>query len=752
MTYKNKQDIQAVPSSNFDIHLIWGIALLIIGISLRLYRISQESISLEEYACIANLNIETISHFIREQRNTYPYGGILFPLLQYFWVKCFGTGIVSLRLFSISFWVVFYLMFWFALHKLERQNKFPTGSRIVIAIGLVLSPALIFIGQEARMYMAYLFFVWFSFFLFVRIIEDISNKKLIICWVIANQLLLWTHHIGVIIWTTEFLLLLIMHCRNKVHLKKSLFLIAIHALLLLPWCIWILTIPPQPGELHRYYLKPSLWQLLSFPFVLNIVGKGGICPIGVMQPWQYSTTGFGAFLHHSQRGFDFALLLFSVLGLLGLIYECIQSWIKKDRFLLLPFLFLSLFIIPPLLLFLLARFGPPVFTTRYIVFLIPLHFIGLGYFLPQIGKVIASFLIALLVIVLLYPIGIMTQSSWRMDWKGVGKTISENSMPQDLVILRDPFWMPIFKLNNRNIAIPATSAYTEEGLIALAKAYFMALDKQGNKHTKVWLIIPDVYGTGLNTFPMLLKQHSFPFFVQVFPGEQKIYLYQVSLPQDLLQQNIFTINIEIKKLIRKIFKEGNPLTEKFYQQHRYDHDRTAFHFIRCAIELAKHKKYRQAEYLLQNAWEQNPNLIIQTYEGFYPIIIFERECRFLDYTTSKKDLSVLLWNGVKCFSEHDYAGAISYFSELVNKNDTEPLFWWFFAQTCDRLSRIDEANWGWTMLFHLQPVLPLGWHFIYHPSAITCNKTEVKSAFHRAENLQILTEHLNKDINYSLLK
>lgn len=751
MTYKNKQDIQAVPSSPFDTHLIGGIALLIVGISLRLYRISQESISLEEYACIANLNIESISHFIHEQRNTYPYGGILFPLLQYFWGKFFGTGIVSLRLFSLSFWTAFYLMFWTALSRLEKQNKLPFGSKVIVAIGLVLSPSLIFIGQEARMYMAYLFFTWLSFFLFIEVVENLSNKKIIFCWIIVNQLLLWNHHIGVIIWATEFLLLLIIQCRNKVLLRKSFFLIAIHTLLLLPWCTWILTIPPQPGELHRYYLKPSLWQLLSFPFILNIVGKGGICPIGVMHPWQYSTTGLGAFLHHSQRGFEFALILFSVLGLLGLIYGYIQTWIKKESFHRVPFLFLSLFIIPPLLLFLLTRLGPPVFTTRYIVFILPLPFIGMGYFLPQTGKVISSFLMVPLVIVLLYPIGIMTQSSWRMDWKGVGKTISENSRAQELVILRDPFWMPIFKLNNKNISTPITDAYTEEGLIELTKTYFMALNDRENKHTKVWIIIPDVYGTGLNTFTMLLKQHGFPFFVQVFPGEQKIYLYQVSPPQDLLQQDIFTVNIEINKLIRKIFKEGNPLTEKFYQQHRYDHDRTLFHFIRCAIELARHKKYKQAGYLLKSAWERNPNLIIQTYEVFSSTVNFERECRLLD-SANLKNLPVLFWNGVKCFSEYDFAGAIIYFSELVNKYDTEPLFWWFFAQTYENLSQIDEANWGWTILFHLQPVLPLGWHFIYHPSAITCNKTAVESAFHRAEILQIITEHLNKDIDYSLLR
>ncbi|MGC8846654.1 MAG: hypothetical protein ACP5QY_12475, partial [Candidatus Hydrogenedens sp.] len=67
-------------------------------------------------------------------------------------------------------------------------------------------------------------------------------------------------------------------------------------------------------------------------------------------------------------------------------------------------------------------------------------------------------------------------------------------------------------------------------------------------------------------------------------------------------------------------------------------------------------------------------------------------------------------------------------------------------------SNVTTANWCWSLLFHLQPVLPIGWHFIYHPSAITCDKNAVEKAFHRAEDLQIPTEHLKKDIDYSLLK
>lgn len=749
MTYLNK-NILLNPKTNQNI--LFGFLLLIVGVLLRLYRISQESISLEEYACIANLNLNSVVHFISEQRNTYPYGGILFPLFQYFWGKCFGTEIVSLRLFSVCIWISFYLMFWFVLNKLERQGKLPDGTKIIVSIGITLSPALIFIGQEARMYMAYLFLVWASFFLFMKVIEDISNNRIIIFWIFVNQMLLWTHHIGIIIWVTELLLLIALQYKKKSHIKKVFFIIVIHSLFSTPWLAWIFTIPPQPGQLHQYYLKPSIQELLSFPFALNIVGKGGICPIGIPYPWQFSSSIFETFLHYSQKGFELSLVLLSVLSLLGLLFGNIRSWIQKSVTFHISFLLLSLFIIPPLSLFLLARVGPPVFTTRYIVFLVPLHFLGIAYLLAQTRKLISRLLIILLIIVLLYPIGIMAQSSWRMDWKGVGKIISRNQGLQDIVIIRDPFWTPIFKLNNKDVSIPVTDAYTEEGLANIVQVYFNSLGPNPGKKTKVWIVIPDVYGTGLNTFPSILNQYGFSFFVHTLPGEQKIYLYQVSPLQKRVYKNIFTINVDTKKLTRKFFKEASLLTDTFYKQHRYDHDRTGFHFIRCALELARYKKYKQAEHLLNYAWEQNPNQIIQIYEGFSMKVNFEQECILLNHATAKKNLSSLFWNGIKCFSEHDYEGALPYFSKLTEKYSEEPLFRWFLAQTCDNLSDYPSANWNWFLLFHLEPVLPIGWHFIYHPSAIICDKNAVEKAFRRAEELQVLTEHLNKDIDYSLLK
>jgi len=634
--------------------------------------------------------------------------------------------------------------------RMEKQNQLPIGVRVLVGIGIALAPALIFIGQEARMYMAYLFFVWASFFLFLKVLEDPFHIPTVLSWIVVNQMLLWTHHIGIIIWATELLLLFILQVRRGNYLKWALGLITIHGFFLIPWLVWIVTIPPQPGELHRYYLKPSFWQLLTFPFFLNWVGKGGICPIGIARPWQYSMTGWGSFLHYSQSGFEFAMVLLSVLGFLGLLLGSIRSW--KERKLSVVLFMLGLFVIPLFLLFVLARLGPPVFTTRYIVFLLPLHFIGIGFLISQRKKIYFVCLSTLLVIVFLYQIGVMRESAWRMDWKGVGRTIDEYSGPQDLVIVHDPFWTPIFKLNNSNFSVPVTDAYTETGLVDLSRAYFNSLNLQRRKGVNVWLVVPDIFEAGLGNIPEILQKYNLPFFVRVFPGEQKIYLYQISAPTHIVKQNFFTIWIDTKRILMRLFKDDSHRVEMFYKQHRYDPDRTSFHFIRCALELSRQKKYKEAGYLLHYAWEQNPNQLLPFYEYFGKTVNFEDVCDISIGVPREVNVVSLLWKGTECFTQKDYKGAQFYFSKLTNECPDEPLFVWLLAQTYDRLNELENSNWAWVQLFSLQPVLPIGWHFIYHPSVITWERASVDKAFHRAENLNIVTEHLHADIDFSLLK
>jgi serine/threonine-protein phosphatase 5 len=43
--------------------------------------------------------------------------------------------------------------------------------------------------------------------------------------------------------------------------------------------------------------------------------------------------------------------------------------------------------------------------------------------------------------------------------------------------------------------------------------------------------------------------------------------------------------------------------------------------------------------------------------------------------------------GNKAFKEHDWAGAVSFYTQAIEKNDQEPTFYTNRAQVCPRLAR-----------------------------------------------------------------
>jgi len=716
--------------------------LLLIGIIIRFYHLPRESISLEEYACIANLNLNSFLEFIGKQRETYPYGGILFPILQFIWSQIFGTNIVSLRIFSLIFWVLFYFLLFFSLKRLEHKQQLPSGITLFTCTGIVFAPSLIFLSQEARMYMAYIFFAWCSFLLFLKIITDNLKNQTLLLWLLANQALLWTHHTGIILWATEFAIALLFLWKDKEKLKIVFRYILLHLILLLPWFVWILTIPPQPKELHQYYLRPDFWDVLRFPFIFNLVNIGGICPSGVVHPWQILPPFIAQAMNYAKPSFSYILIIFAIIGFVGLCYTSFSTLLKKDRKKhLLITLILLYFIIPPILLFTLAQIGPPVFTTRYIIYIMPLHFLGLGLIASKARTSIQYVLLIIMSCVLLYQFGLTIPGPMRMDWKGVGKAIQKDATPHDLILIHDPFWTTIFNLNNSHLQLPVSDAFTEEGLANLASTYLLFLHKQRITKCNIWVVEPDVHTVGTSIFsPILLKQ-GLSFSTHCFFGEQKIWLYKIT-DKSATEECQQSINITGESITKNLFERKIKLYETFVEKHRYDHDRTEFHFIRSALELMKHKQFDSADYLIKTGWERNPNLILQCYEWF-------SELHENSINNSVPDINISLyntfWEGIKCLNENDFDGATTIFEMLIKDYPNEPLFWWLLAQTYDNTNLTERADFCWQELFRLYPILPIGWHIIYKPVVITWNKQEFNRLLIRSQKLNIITDHLKLD-------
>ncbi len=714
-----------------NINLLLYISLLVIGVFLRLYRISTESISLEEYACIANLNAEGLFKFISLQRHTYPFGGILFPLLQFLWVRFAENNIVSLRVLSILFWVATYILIVGFVHREERKSTLPEGVSVFVAVGLCFSPALIFLGQEARMYMAYVFFAWCSIISLYYLLQKPESYLRCFLWCISNACLLWTHHAGIVLWCVEGLIVGVLFIR-KFEVRKYLLLGGVfHFVLVLLWLVWILTIPPQPPELYQYYLPPTIRNLVEFPLAFNIVRYGGICPADAYLSFYYLPQPIGEIVRCSHKALNTLLLIisgFSILGFVAWTAQSIQNGYK------LPLYLLILFTLPPIFLFLIARLGPPVFTSRYLVFLLPFHFCGLGMLISPARKIFRLEFTLIVCLLLFYQIGYMVSAKWRTDWKGVGEVISARAGVNDLIIVWDPFWTKLFEINCPNVGIPVSDVYTYGGIVEIAKVYLSSL-RRDKINASIWVVAPDVHGKGVPTLMSHIENQYFSASVRMLPGELRIWLYKLDLTASPPTRFYTALLPAFTKSLPYLLEEETiEKVRNYYKQHRFDHDRTGFHLVRTGLVLAMNRKFSVAKDLITEAWNKNPNRIVE-------------DCKFFSELVSEdffeNNVSLALFReGLKCYLEKDFTLAVDSFLQISFENPEDPLPYWFLAKAYDNLSNTTQADFFWRGVFNLEPILPIGWHLSYEPAVITLDRDALTLARQREDRLGIVTDEL----------
>lgn len=715
--------------------------LLLFGIFLRLHRISTESISLEEYACVANLNEDSVLSFISIQRTTYPYGGILFPILQFLWSKFVGSGIVSLRIFSLLFWIATYTLIIMFAYYHEKKSRLPNGVSLVVAIGLSFSPALIFLGQEARMYMCYIFLSWCAIISLYHFSIKPNSSVWGLIWTLSNICLLWTHHAGILVWCVGALITGIMFITTPSIRRNLLYFAGIHLVVALGWLAWLLTIPPQPSELHQYYLPPNMKNLLELPFAFNVVRYGGICPADPYLSFSFLPQQLGEILRVSHKSLNTVVIGFSYLSIIGLGIGFFRSKDKEERNL---FIILNTFLLlPPLILFVIAQIGPPVFTSRYLVFVLPLHFFGLGVLVAYAKRIFQISFILAIFLLLLYQIGYMASGPWRMDWKGVGNSILKQASEKDLVLIRDPFWTKIFEVNCPNFTLPLSDMYTYDGILDVAKVYLSTFTDSKEPSPSIWVIVPDVYGEGEPTLLSHTEAQIFSTSIRLFHGEQRIWLYRLQLNSIPPIEEYSLLLTGLDFILKEVSKETPKKIDQFYRIHRYDHDRTQFHLVRTSLALSRIGNYYTAGKLLNLAWNRNPNRIIEDYK-----LLSEIDSSIL---TSYLDLGIAtLFEGVKCFSEGDFGFTRKLFLDLCSLFPNDPLPYWFLANLSEKSGDKNEADEYWRKVFICSPILPLGWHILYEPAVITLDPHTLSLAEKREKELDIITENIEDQIRWFL--
>ncbi len=165
-------------------------------------------------------------------------------------------------------------------------------------------------------------------------------------------------------------------------------------------------------------------------------------------------------------------------------------------------------------------------------------------------------------------------------------------------------------------------------------------------------------------------------------------------------------------------------------------DRTQFHLVRAGLVLAMDNEFDLAGNLIIEAWNKNPNRILQDWELFPELVYANAFCSEI-YTNF-----AYFREGLKCFLEKDFHPAIENFLQFYLEYPYDPLPLWFIAKAYDSLDETSRADFFWRNVFMSAPILPLGWHPSYESAVVTLDNNALSFAKRREEKLGIINDDL----------
>lgn len=514
------------------------VLIVLVGLAFRLYRLREESIDLEEYACVAHLDAPDIASFVMRQKDHYPYGAPLAPLLEYLWAGVVGNTIVRVRLFFVLAGILTIVLLYHAAYVFYGGGRRGRTAGLIAALCMALSHVHIFHAQEARMYALVTLFALLSVYTLVRAAREHRRRW----WILnaaANVCIVWTHFFAVFLVIAEALFLLSL---GRGQMRRTLRWGFAHLVLMAPLAAWILSIPQQAEKLYSYYHQPPfmhvVWDLIADDVVYA-------SPLGLQpspQAWGFLPPAAAGRIVALHTGFDTALVATALLSLLWVAWRMC----RRPRFrggaergangLPAPpgpssqemLLLLLWFALPTLLLAALSYLWQPCFSNRYSAHsTLALYLILGGAFaaLPNRGLVgVAAVLLALLYS---YQLSLALPGPTRSGWRPAAAQIASTGLPDEPVLLEDPFWLPVFEMNFEERRHGVVAGFERQTLCEAAAFYLEACARR-NAPGRVWALLVDIQHQGGGAFEACLRGRGLRSEVTDFRGQRHLLLYHIA--------------------------------------------------------------------------------------------------------------------------------------------------------------------------------------------------------------------------------
>ena len=518
--------------------------LTLLGMGLRTYRLSDQSVWVDEYHTIVGLNVPDVATYLTTARFLGPENVPLYNGALYFWAVLTGTSSPPvLRLLSVIASAMCIPMMY-----LLAGYVYGKKAGLIAGLCLALSPIHIELGRTIRPNAAVELFVLVSVYALIRAAREEKARW----WAInlgANLVLVWLHPFTLFFLSAEacfMLLYLRRRFRQTVTWGAAQGIAAISPILWLHPALssvleakddFYMTIPPMSRLVADFIGDDAV--MLSDPFAFQ------------GSTWPFLSPHLQDVLVSAHGWFDAAIMLFFSACVLWAgvnVAKSIRYWgavsrgaatgEKADAGVLL--LLLVLFV-PLTILVVLSLAWRPCILPRYTCYSSLALYPIVGAAVSRLPKAVDQRVaVAILVVLYGYQLSLTLPAPTRTDWLSAAGHIKSKASPADCIVAKGTHetW-EVFRFNAVEIEIPILPAYTLQA-ICEKSALFLEQAPSVLSPTApgraMWAVVePFIYNLPpLGLFEDCLVAHGLTYSRTDFPGMNGLYVYRIEHDPNVL--------------------------------------------------------------------------------------------------------------------------------------------------------------------------------------------------------------------------
>ncbi|MCD6459063.1 glycosyltransferase family 39 protein, partial [bacterium] len=237
------------------VEIYYLVILLITGLSLRFFRLGNESFSPLEASYIAALskNFNNLLVYLITHKNI----SFCFSFAGFLWLKLFSYSEYSARLLSVLFGIGG-ILFCFKSLRFFYRSKIS----FFISLFLCCSPLYVQISQQFSPYAMLFFFVTLNIFVFCSIVKRSETKFLNWMYIISGLIAVNSNYICALIFIPQFWLLYNYNNGKKVFYRKKTWVVSIFIIVFITVLIFCIFENFSAKKLFLPIPTVNLYQLI----------------------------------------------------------------------------------------------------------------------------------------------------------------------------------------------------------------------------------------------------------------------------------------------------------------------------------------------------------------------------------------------------------------------------------------------------------------------------------------------------------